>query len=224
MTDVVSSGLHELDEELGGGIPAGSIVVVTAPPESASELIGQTIAVENQPSRYVSTVLSESLLNRRFDELAEADETDASDSDSVGVTRAGFGAVDELESGARSLQESGQDVGALVVDSMTDLVADVDRSEVRETLDGIREAISESDAVAVLVVETSGGEPVNQPGRLVLRAADVVMTYRAAEAAREEDTLTLRRVRTTTASVSELPATISLSIGATLEESPDNSF
>lgn len=64
----LSTGVSALDRFLDGGLPAGTIVAVTAPPESQSELLLYEL-VANHPSLYVSTVRSAELMADVFDRL-----------------------------------------------------------------------------------------------------------------------------------------------------------
>lgn len=64
----LSTGVGPLDRYLDGGLPAGSLVAVTAPPESQSELLLYEL-VANHPALYVSTVRSAELMADVFDRL-----------------------------------------------------------------------------------------------------------------------------------------------------------
>lgn len=67
-TTRLSTGVGPLDRYLDGGLPAGSLVAVTAPPESQSEMVLYEL-VANHPALYVSTVRSAELMADVFDRL-----------------------------------------------------------------------------------------------------------------------------------------------------------
>lgn len=60
-----STGLAELDRKLRGGVPPGSLVVLTAPPDTQSELLLERVAATND-STYVTTLREESTVADRL--------------------------------------------------------------------------------------------------------------------------------------------------------------
>lgn len=55
---MLPTGLADLDRKLRGGVPPGSLVAFTAPPETQSELLLEQVA-RNNDSSYVTTVRDE---------------------------------------------------------------------------------------------------------------------------------------------------------------------
>ena len=61
----METGVDVVDDYLGGGIPAGSLVAVVAPPQTQSELLLYRITAQRQ-TLYLSTLRNETSVKRAF--------------------------------------------------------------------------------------------------------------------------------------------------------------
>ena len=66
MADLLPTGISVLDRELGGGIPAGSIVLLVAPPASQAELFLYELTT-TRGTLYLTTVRSEAAVQDALD-------------------------------------------------------------------------------------------------------------------------------------------------------------
>ena len=64
---MLPTGVTELDRKLRGGVPPGSLVVLTAPPDTQSELLLEQVTRAND-STYVTTIRDEATLADRLPE------------------------------------------------------------------------------------------------------------------------------------------------------------
>lgn len=62
----MSTGVSVVDDRLGGGFPAGSLVALVAPPETQSELLLYQLTAQRQ-TLYLSTLRSEEGVKEAFD-------------------------------------------------------------------------------------------------------------------------------------------------------------
>lgn len=65
---MLPTGVDELDRRLGGGIPHGSLLALTAPPESQSELLLEAFARANETT-YVTTIRDAQAVSNRLPEM-----------------------------------------------------------------------------------------------------------------------------------------------------------
>lgn len=61
----LTTGIRSLDKELGGGLPPGSLVVFTTPPDAQSELLLHALARERE-TLYLTTVRPEEEIRAEF--------------------------------------------------------------------------------------------------------------------------------------------------------------
>lgn len=74
----LSTGVRELNRQLGGGIPAGRIVAFTAPPDTQSELLVRRLLAERD-TYYLSTFRSEREIREQFAPAVRAEQSLAVD-------------------------------------------------------------------------------------------------------------------------------------------------
>lgn len=156
----LSTGLEGLDERLGGGLPPGSLVALTAPPDSQSEQLCYQFAVENG-ANYLSTFRPadevRSVLDVRFPDAPVAVEQTPAEA----LLDEPADALGELPSGP-----------AVVVDTATELER-AGRERYRRTLDVLKRRMRGSDGVALL--HCLDVEPSPMRRGLTLGRADVAL-------------------------------------------------
>lgn len=159
---VISTGVSELDGRLGGGVPPGSLVALTAPPDSQSELLLYQFAATND-ARYLSTFRPadeiESVIEERFPGAA------------IPVERV----LDESLLENPGAQFDGLDGHAVVVDTATELER-AGREQYRRVLDVLKRRLRATDSVALL--HCLDVEPSPMRRGLTLGRADVVWRLR----------------------------------------------
>lgn len=155
---VFSTGLDVLDDCLGGGVPAGSIVALTAPPDSQSELLLYQLAAANKV-RYLSTF-------RPADEIEAVIVGRFPDAD-IPVERV----LDESLLEDPGGQFEGLDDHAVVVDTATELER-AGREQYRRTLDVLKRRLRATGSAALL--HCLDIEPSPMRRGLTLGRADVV--------------------------------------------------
>jgi KaiC/GvpD/RAD55 family RecA-like ATPase len=156
-----STGLPALDDRLGGGVPAGSLAALTAPPDSQSELLLYEAAAAN-PTRYLSTF-------RPVDEIREVMRADVAESTPVERVR------DD-----RLLEDPGAvfddlDGDLLVIDTATELER-AGREQYRRALDVLKRRLRATDSAALL--HCLDIEPAPMRRGLTLGRADTVFRLR----------------------------------------------
>lgn len=170
---MLSTGLDELDRELGGGLPPGSVLALTAPPDSQSELLLEGLARANEAT-YVTTVREAAAV---ADRLPERTVREATSEDLL------FDPETYLE-----VPEG----GCLVVDAVTRLERDPDTYD--DFLAVAARRSRDADGVVALHAHESAEEP---PERwLTLARAD--LTWRlslAVEAGAVESRLAVTKNR-----------------------------
>lgn len=161
---MISTGLPALDERLGGGLPAGSLVALTAPPDSQSEQLLYAAAAATDGARYRSTF-------RPADEIREVFDAAYPNAD-VPVDRV---RDDEFLSDPASVVGDGE--GLLVVDTATELER-AGRDEYRRALDVVKRRLRSGGGAAVL--HCLDIEPSPMRRGLTLGRADVALRLRFA--------------------------------------------
>ncbi|WP_256403519.1 RAD55 family ATPase [Halorubrum salinum] len=164
--ETLPTGISVLDREFGGGLPSGSVVVLTASPASQSELIVDRLARVRE-CRYLTTVRSPEAV----EDGLKRDSGGTADGDGVVVSSVEAEPIDDALSVADDLPER----GTLVVDSVGPFEAG-DRDGYRAFLNGVRRRVVDAGGIAVLHAlkgETDG------PNRTVTtQVADVVFDLR----------------------------------------------
>lgn len=152
-----STGNETLDRLLGGGIPVGDLLALTAPPETQSELLFRELAAVRE-MRYVDTSgAPEAELRDRFGDA---------DVDVVATSP-----EDLLENPGAPLEDLPRE-SFLVVDAVNGLEAIDDRARYRTFLNRTKECVRERDCVAILHCLT-GRAPAEQRTMTLHRADDV---------------------------------------------------
>jgi len=158
------TGISVLDREFNGGIPSGSVAVLTADPASQSELILDRFARVRE-CRYLTTV--------RSAEATEASLTpDDDDGDELTVIDAsGDDRLETVLDAAEDLPEH----GTLIVDSV-EVLEDRDREAYTEFLTDLRQRVVDAEGLALLHALKS---PSEGEGRMVTQqVSDLVFDLR----------------------------------------------
>jgi len=140
-TSGLSTGIGLLDDALGGGVPPGSLVAVTAPPRAQSEPLLYAMAGEN-PTRYLSTL-------RPSEEVIDAlHATVATDTEDVSIDVQGVDGDDVLDNPEGAVE--GLDANSVVIVDPTTELEQGDRERYRAFLDAIKRALRMTDSVGLL--------------------------------------------------------------------------
>jgi KaiC/GvpD/RAD55 family RecA-like ATPase len=165
MGELVSTGLQPLDRELGGGVPAGTVVALSASPKSESELIFERMLVE-RPSLYLSTVRSEAVVRSQLRRtLPETAELSIQGIEAEYTTRA-LGYVRQVDFPS-----------FVVVDTVNPIERSADPAAYRGFLDDLKLHLLETNGVALLHCVSYGDEPTLR--ETTLTAADTVWDLRS---------------------------------------------
>lgn len=156
------TGLDALDERLGGGLSAGSIVALTAPPDSQSERLLYQFAAANG-ARYLSTFRPADEIEAVIDEQFPAAD--------IPVERV----IDEDLLEDPGGQFGGLDGHAVVIDTATELER-AGREQYRRTLDVLKRRLRATGSAALL--HCLDVEPSPMRRGLTLGRADVVWRLR----------------------------------------------
>lgn len=149
---MLPTGMPELDRKLHGGVPPGSLVAFTAPPDTQAELFLEQVARSNE-SRYVTTLRDGATV---ADRLPEATVTAATDDDLLADP-----------DGSLEVPEG----GCLVVDAVTGLERTED--EYRRFLEVAADRCRSADGVVLLHAHDVERNPSQR--WLTLARADVTM-------------------------------------------------
>jgi KaiC/GvpD/RAD55 family RecA-like ATPase len=136
----LSTGVDLLDQGLGGGIPTGGLVAVSAPPRAQSEPLLYALAAEN-PTRYLSTL-------RPSQEVEEsiAPHVESWQATDIDVRRVdGDDILGDPETYFQGLDPE----SVVVVDPATELEQG-ERARYHNFLDSCRQAVRMTDSAAVL--------------------------------------------------------------------------
>jgi hypothetical protein len=152
---MIPTGMDPLDRRLRGGVPPGTLLAFTAPPETQSELVLEEVARKNE-STYVSTVRDASVVAERLPDT------------SVTGTTPG-----ELLAAPEEFL-SVPDGGCLVVDAVTALELSDDTAAYRAFLEAAADAAREANGLVLL----HGHEPETEPPQRWLTYARADMTWR----------------------------------------------
>lgn len=135
--DPLATGISVLDREFGGGIPRGSIVVLTANPASQSELILDRLARVRE-CQYLTTVRSVGAVEASLTLDEAEDETVVRDAAGDDPFATVLDAAEELPDG-----------GTIVVDSVQPLESR-GRGEYGEFLNDLQQRVDDVGGLAVL--------------------------------------------------------------------------
>lgn len=167
----LATGVSVLDRQLDGGLPVGSVVVLTADPASQSELFLNTFTSVRE-TLYLTTVRSVEAVEDGFERSTTAvgDPTvlAVDDDDPVGDASARLSSVSEQST--------------LIIDSLAPLER-AEPTRYRRFLDELREQVRETESIAVLHALKHDGGTDN---RIVSQQiADVVFDLRTTTAGTE---------------------------------------
>lgn len=164
-TDRRRTGITPLDRQLGGGIPGGSIVALTAPPASQSELLLYRLAAQ---SRCLYLTTERTTLSVR-DAIAASDSVDLARIDVHALNR------DAPVSDAQSYLQRYDATPVVVVDPMN-VAERGDPEKLREFLVALRGHLFDTDGIAVLHCLAGESTPAHRDRTTYL--ADVVFDLR----------------------------------------------
>lgn len=160
-----STGMRYLDMQVGGGVPAGDIVVLTAPPNSQSEMLFLELA-SVESTVYLSTTARETEALRARLELSG----DSAEDLTVGhLDPAAF--LEDPETHVDDFQPE----SVIVIDPV-DLLESGSREKYLTALNLIKSRLQEKDSVAVL--HCLSDEPTPDHRSLTLKRADQVWSLR----------------------------------------------
>jgi len=251
MDEGYSTGLPKLDEYIGGGLPPGSLTVLTAPPTSAASLLGYSAALENsgvhilttyrEPDRVRSELTAAD--SESLDDAAVTEEIGAEnqeDSTELRITQVDSSelasstdatppdwlspAADHQEATSTSAESDADSLSLLVFDSLSSVDTAGGHDAVVDTISALR-SFTDTHQTAVLVFldETS---PLSDGSRYAVRSADLLFTYSSADQHSDTDAITIRRVRRAVdpAKVSDLPQSLPLKLSTEMEQNPDRGY
>jgi archaellum biogenesis ATPase FlaH len=182
MDDRLSTGVDVLDRELGGGVPAGTVVAYEAPPASQGELLLYELT-RPRPTLYLTT-------NRTEDAVRDAFEATNAP---TGDPRFGYiPGADSLEKARRAFRSIHEE--STVVFDPVDALERADRTRYEHFLNELGNHVRNTRSVAVLHCLATDDDPA-------LRAttehmADVVFELSVEEAGGEIETqLTVPKFR-----------------------------
>lgn len=162
MSERLSTGVPEIDREIGGGIDPGSIVLVAAPPASQSEALLHATMRERR-TRYVTTRRNENAVSETLRKVLD-------DGPGYSVKYAG---LDEPLANVREAIALVESEAGIVVDTVDPLERTGDSDSYVTFLNELKDALIETGSVGVLHAAV-GGE--RAPLRDVTEAfADLVL-------------------------------------------------
>lgn len=147
MSDTLSTGIEVLDRKFDGGIPAGTVVVLSASPVSQSELFLYEIA-SVRPTTYLTT-------ERTVDDVRKGLELTGTDPGEVDLHR--VDPADPLAE-ARDVLDDLPDGGTLIVDPMR-LIEGSEADAYRTLTNELKSRIAETDSLALLHCLEGRGVP-----------------------------------------------------------------
>lgn len=211
-----STGIENLDRKLGGGFPAGALIVIEAPAGSAGEEFAHEFArTDAHSTLYLSLARPQSLV--------EADLERNGSLSGNSVVYMG----DELEMDGGWLMELAEYQDdwlshSIVVDPYTEyaLAFPEDEAALRELAVGVREAAG----VLCLLVHPGATPREARISRQVKHLADVVFEYRPGDSSDPTDELAIPKHRQREETSLELPAVMELDMTEELTLSGDRTF
>jgi KaiC/GvpD/RAD55 family RecA-like ATPase len=157
-----STGIRFLDMEVGGGIPVGDIVALTAPPDGQTEVLFNEIA-RVQATQYVSTICAD---QQELREWIDPPENTPNDIVTVSYTH-----PDGLLDDPATLTDRIPSETCVILDPVN-LLEVGDRRQYLTLLNDIKERLREVGSIAFLNCLAGESVPENRP--LTLKRADHV--------------------------------------------------
>lgn len=221
--DAFSTGLSVLDGRLGGGLAAGSIVVVEYPAGSSGEQLGYSLfQTDSHNTLYLSTFRSTKMVEEA---LQETDQSMGKvDPAGAIVPRDVIASDSDSENGLSTVQSLIPDFqsASVVVDLYSDFAKDNPAWE--ESLMDFAEFIKDREGVCYLMVHPPRSREEQDIVRRVKYLSDIVLRYKTAESAQGNDQLVVSKARTLLAGGNELPIVLDLDVQQSLGISRDRSF
>lgn len=150
MAQRLPTGISVLDRQLDGGIPAGSIVTLTADPASQSELFLYKLTAA-RGTLYLTSIRSDQAVRDAFDRST----TQVGD-----PTVRDIGGSTPLDRANRLIREL--PVSANLIVDIVDPLEQSDQARYREFLNGLQTHMINTGSVAVLHAMKSESEPENR--------------------------------------------------------------
>lgn len=161
----LSTGIREVDRSLGGGIPAGSLVVLTSPPDAQ---VGPLLhaGVHVRPTHYFTTVRTASTVESELDRLLTDPQIEQ-------IRHVGTdGALVDILAGMEDL-ESEQDVIVSVLDPLEE---SADTQAFATFLNDFAGRLEDTGSIGILHCLATENAPANR--KLTLSTADFVWRLR----------------------------------------------
>ncbi len=158
--DTIETGIEVLDRRLGGGVPAGSIVALLAPPSSSAELLLYELTNEH-PTVYLSTIRTEAAVR---DALRA---TPAQTGDARVIELRGGEVLDRAN---RAIGQLGE--GQTLIIDPADSLEECASNRYVSFLNDLQTQLQNTRGYAVL--NCLGGDQTPENRRLTLHAADIV--------------------------------------------------
>lgn len=222
----LTTGLQTVDEKLGGGIPAGSLIALVVPWDSAGELVAYRQATTDIDTLYATTARPPSVVEN--DIIATTTSTDTAET-SLTVTSIDpqmftpdSNRVQEIEA---FFDEGSQP--QLLLDTASDCIRELSANQWRTIVSRLARATRDSGGVTTLLIHGSL-ETASPEVRSVLQEtahrADGLFQYEHADSVTSGDRLTIRKLRRMSETASDLPITEILSVGRGLTVDREQSF
>jgi KaiC/GvpD/RAD55 family RecA-like ATPase len=161
----LSTGVRAIDRTFDGGLPSGSLIALTSPPEAqAGPLVNAGVHV--RPSLYFTTVRTEAAVRDELDRLLE--EPRLQEVRNVGVD----GALSEILNGLATIEHESD----VIVDVLDPLEASVDQSSYVGFLNEFTDRLQATDSLGIVRCLEDGDPPRNR--KLTLASADFVWQLR----------------------------------------------
>jgi len=187
----LSTGIGGLDRALDGGVPPGSLVVVTGDADTPAERIPYAFA-EAHPSRYYSTLRPGGAVDEAMDaSTAGVDEFEFRDQEES-PTRVQDVRRGDLLTGPDD-RFSGLSAGETVVVDPVNPLERADREDYRSFLDGLGSGLRSAGGIGVLSAHVVPDTPRGRD--LTLGLADVVLALRLVVGDRIQWKLVVRKFR-----------------------------
>lgn len=231
----LSTGLSELDKKLDGGIPAGQIVTVLYPADSAGEILGFKLATEaTHPVIYLTTCRSP---DRVFQDIANSRgglETDIENPQVAQLAPSEFALEDDRSETNSSSEgnecasvnlptvldqlERSEESPVVVLDSLSDCLATETPQHVTQAVRRLAEQIKEAGGVAYLFLHDSNRRPLSDGARRICHLSDGVFKYQPASVLENTNTdqLAVTKLRNLARGANSLPLQIPLNVDRTI--------